>query len=204
MWFIICPVCGFIVWVCKVCCNQIQDDSASSVILFIITKLKCDPNIKGEYNRSLLHVACKKGNLSLVRTLIRDCHADLNDKDSFGSTLFALALKSGRDEVMLVLISEFGCDPTNTKGLFNQSPLHIACMHDNLNLVKTLICDYHANSNDKDTFGNTPFTLAINHWRDKVMLVLISEFGCDPTNIKGRNGVSPLHVRMVTSALSGL
>ena len=154
------------------------------VMLLLITKLKCDPSIKGICNRSPLHVACEKGNLSLVRTLIRDYHADLNDKDSSGETPFTLALE-------LVLISEFGCDPTNIKDRYGVSPLHVACKKGNLSLVRTLICDYHADLNDKDEFGKTPFTLALEYERDEVMLVLISEFGYDP---KDRYGVSPLHV----------
>ena len=172
------------------------------VMLLLITKLKCDPSIKGIFNRSPLHVACEKGNLSLVRTLIRDYHADLNDKDRFGETPFILALEYERDEVMLVLISEFGCDPTNIKDRYGVSPLHVACMKGNLSLVRTLICDYHADLNDKDEFDNTPITSAIENERNEVMLVLINEFGYDPTNIKGRNGVSPLHVACQKGNLS--
>ena len=173
------------------------------VMIFIITKLKCDPNIKGKYCRSPLHVACKKGNLSLVRTLICDYHADINHKDSYGKTPFVLALENERDEVMLVQISEFGCDPTNIKGRNGVSSLHVACKKGNLSLVRTLIHDYHADSNDKDIFGNTPFTLALDNRRDEVMLVLISEFGYDPTNIKGGLGVSSsLHVACEKGNLS--
>ena len=182
----------------KIALNYEKDE----VIFFFITKLKCDPNIKGEYNRSLLHVACKKGNLSLVRTLIRDYHADLYNKDSFGKTPFTQALDNRRDEVMLVLISEFGYDPTNIKDGFCVSPLHVACMNGNLNLVRTLIHDYNADLNDKDSFGRTSFIWALEKRRDKVMQILISEFRCDPTNIKGLFDVSPLHVACMNGNLS--
>ena len=171
------------------------------VMLLLITKLKCDPNIKGRYNRSPLHVACKKGNLNLVRTLIHDYHADLSNRDIFGNTPFTLAIENERNEVMLVLISEFGCDPTNIKSKIGVS-LHVACKKGNLSLVRTLICDYHADLNDKDSSGKTPFTLALKYERDEVMLVLISEFGCDPTNIKDGYGVSPLHVACKKGNLS--
>ena len=173
------------------------------VMLVLISEFEFDPtNIKGALGVSPLHVACEKGNLSLVRTLIRDYHADINDKNSYGETPFTLALDNWRDEVMLVLISEFGCDPTNVKGGYGVSPLHVACKKGNLSLVRTLICDYHADLNDKDPFGTIPFTLALENKRDEVMLVLISEFGYDPTNIKGRNGVSPLHIACKKGNLS--
>ena len=174
-------------------------------MLVLISEFGCDPtNIKDRNGVSPLHVACKKGNLSLVRTLIRDYHADFNDRDSLGGTPFAWALNYRRDEVMLVLISEFGCDPTNIKGRNGVSPLHVACEKGNLSLVRTLIRDYHADINDKDRFGNAPFILALENGKDEVinMLVLISEFGYNPTNIKGRNDVSPLHIACKKGNLS--
>ena len=181
----------------KIALNYEKDE----VILYIITKLKCDPNIKGRYyHRSPLHVACEKGNLSLVRTLIHDYHADLNDKDSYDKTPFIKALENERDEVMLVLISEFRYDPTNIKGIYG-SPLHVACKKGNLSLVRTLIHDYHADLNDKDSYDKTPFIKALENERDEVMLVLISEFRYDPTNIKGIYG-SPLHVACMKGNLS--
>ena len=178
----------------KIALNYEKDE----VILFIITKLKCDPNIKGiYYHRSPLHVVCKKGNLNLVRSLIHDYHADLNDKDN---TPFTFALENERDEVMLVLISEFGYDPTNIMCRNGVSSLHVAC---NFRLIRTLICDYHADLNDRDSYGRTPFIYAIDNRRDEVLLVL--NFGVIPlrTNIKGRYGVSPLHVASMNGNLTG-
>ena len=58
---------------------------------------------------------------------------------------------------MLVLISEFGSDPTNIKDRNGVSPLHVACKKGNLSLVRTLIRDYHADFNDRDSLGGTPF-----------------------------------------------
>ena len=180
-------------------------ENRNEVMLVLISEFGYDPtNIKGRYGASrALHVACKKGNLSLVRTLICDYHADLNDEDSYGKTPFTLALENERDEVMLVLISEFGYDPTNIKGRYGASrALYVACKKGNLCLVRTLIHEYHTDLNDEDSYGKTPFTLALENERDEVMLVLISEFGCDPTNTKDRNGVSPLHVACKKGNLS--
>ena len=179
------------------------ENETDEVMLVLISEFGCNPtNIKGRNGISPLHVACKKGNLSLIRTLICDYHADINDEDYYGDTPFTLALENQRDEVMLVLISEFGCNPTNIKGEYGVSSLHVACKKGNLSLIRTLIRDYHADLNDKDSSGKTPFTLALEYERDEVMLVLISEFGCDPTNIKYRKGVSPLHVACKKGNLS--
>ena len=50
---------------------------------------------------------------------------------------------------MLVLVSEFGSDPTNIKGGLGMSPLHVACKKGNLSLVRTLIRDYQADYPEK-------------------------------------------------------
>ena len=50
---------------------------------------------------------------------------------------------------MLVLISEFGYDPTNIMCRNGVSSLHVACKKGNLRLVRTLICDYHVDLNDR-------------------------------------------------------
>ena len=175
----------------KIALNYEKDE----VILLLLLNSKCDPNIKGRYyHESPLHLACEKGNLSLIRTLIRDYYADLNNKNSIGDAPFVSALENERGEVMLVLISEFGYDPTNIKGRYGVSPLHVACKKGNLSLIRTLIHDYHEDLNAKNSHGKTPFVSALENERDEVMLVLISEFEYDLTNIKNRLGVSSLHV----------
>ena len=174
--------------------NNIKDQE--EVLLLLISKFGCNPTKKGMNGESLLHIACRKGYLNIIRTLIHDYHADLNDRvdyneihftlalDNNGKTPFILALENERDKVMLVLISEFGYDPTNIQGDGGVSPLHVACKKGNLSLIRTLIRDYHADLNDKDCFGEKSLTLALDNERDEVMLALISEFGYDPSNIK--------------------
>ena len=82
---------------------------------------------------------------------------------------------------MLVLISEFGYDPTNIMCRNGVSSLHVACKKGNLSLVRTLICDYHADLNDRDSYGRTPFILYMQSTIGE-MKFAGTEFRCDPIN----------------------
>ena len=177
-------------------------------MLVLISEFEYDlTNIKNRLGVSSLHVACKKGNLSLVRTLIRDYHEDLNDKDIFGNTPFILALENERDKVMLVLLVlenerdeialglfDYGYDP-KAKDEHGRSLLHIACEKGRLCVARALILNKHLELHDQDSDGNTPLVLATENGREEVVLALINEFGCDPNN-KDSKGRSLLHVAL--------
>ena len=86
----------------------------------------CDTKVKGKFGRSLLHHACGGGNVSLVRKLILEHKADVNARDDENNTPLHVAAFCGKEEVVLALINEFGCD-TKVKGKFGRSLLHHAC-----------------------------------------------------------------------------
>ena len=68
----------------------------------------------------MLHSACQGGSVSLVQTLIREHKADANAQDDNNNTPLNLAAISGKADVALSLINEFGCDP-NVRGQFGRS-----------------------------------------------------------------------------------
>ena len=86
------------------------------VVLTLIKEFGCDPTVKGQYGRSLLHKACDSGNVSLVNvslvTLMRDFKADITARDDDKDMPIHVAALAGKEEVVLTLIKEFGCDPT--------------------------------------------------------------------------------------------
>jgi ankyrin repeat protein len=40
------------------------------VVLSLITEFGCDPNVKGQFGRSPLHIACKGGDVILIQSLL--------------------------------------------------------------------------------------------------------------------------------------
>ena len=165
-------------------CNDIGE-----VILALITEFGCDTNIANSNGWTLLHYACKAGNVSLVRTLIKH-KADITVKNNRGDMPVHIAADYDREEVILALITEFGCD-TNIADSNGWTLLHYACKEGNVNLVRTLI-EHKADITAKNNQSNMPVHIAVKYDREEVILALITEFGCD-TNIAGSNGWTLLH-----------
>ena len=139
--------------------------------------------------RSLLHIACEKGNLGLTRALMNH-NADVTARDNGGNTPLHVAVMNGHDDTVLVLINEFGCN-VNEKGRNVQSPLHCACSEGRLSLIRALM-NHNADVTARDNRGDTPLHVAVRNGHDDTVLVLIDGFGCN-VNAKGQNGRSPLH-----------
>ena len=64
-----------------------------------------------------------------------------------------------------------------------RTPLELACVLGNLDIIKTLID--HTVQDDKGTIGDKLLKIALNYEKDEVILFVITELKCD-TNIKGR------------------
>ena len=64
-------------------------------MLALIKEFGCDINIKGQLGRSLLHLACEGGNVSLVRTFISKYKADVNALNGSSHTPLEVAALNG-------------------------------------------------------------------------------------------------------------
>ena len=162
----------------------------------LVNDFDCDPNVKGNLGRSLLHSACIGGHVSMVQTLIYKYNQDINAVDDQSNVPLHLAVLHGNREVVLMLLDEFKCDPS-ARGHLGRTLLHSACIEGNISLVRTLIVKYNADVNARDEQNDTPLHVAASCGEDKLVLMLINEFNCDP-NVRGYLGRTLLH-----SACSG-
>ena len=159
-------------------------------VMLSLIKLGCDITLKGSLGRSLLHQACRGGNVSLVQSLICDQNADITARDDENNTPLHVAALYGKKKVMLYLI-KLGCDIT-LKGSLGRSLLHQACRGGYVGLVQSLIHDYNADTNARDGENNTPLHVAALNGNKEVALFLIKEFGCD-INTRDPSGKTLLH-----------
>ena len=156
--------------------------------LYLLNEFGC---VVGDLGRSLLHYACRGGNVSLVQSLIHDHYADINAMDDENNTPFHVAALHGKKKVALFLIKEFSSD-INIRDPLGRTLLHRVCENGKVSLVKSLIHDYNADTNASDNENNTPLHVAALHGRKEVALFLIKEFGCD-INIRDPSGKTLLH-----------
>ena len=172
-----------------------------NIAIALINEFSCSMSVKkGWDGGTLLHIACEKGYINLVRTLIRDHNADINARDDHNNTTLHLAATEGKEDIALALINEFSCS-TSVKGWSGGTLLHSACNGGCLNLVRTLIQDHNADANAQDNDKDTPLHVAIRHGKDTIAFTLINELGCDK-NLRNRRGDNCLHTACLTGCSS--
>ena len=74
----------------------------NEVVFCLINELGCDPNVRGRFGRSVLHIACEGGNVPLVQMLMQNHMVDINLQDDNNDTPLYIAAFRGRDEVVLL------------------------------------------------------------------------------------------------------
>lgn len=77
-------------------------------------------------------------------------------RGSLDRTLLHLAALHGWDEIFLLLLEEYHCDPKAADNL-GQSPLHWACDRNNLSLIVLILSRASLRLNGEHKYGTTPF-----------------------------------------------
>ena len=173
-----------------------------TVIAYLITTLKYDPQTLNSYNILPLHIACLSGCLQVVKYLITEQHCDPTCRDRYESTPLHCASQGGHMNIMRYLITEQGCDPTtpNNNGAL---PLHIACLNGHLSVSKYLITEQHCDPTCRGQYESTPLHCASQGGHVDIIEYVITEQGCDPkTLLVDNNGALPLHIACLNGHLS--
>lgn len=154
-----------------------------------------DINARDENGDTVLHLACRRGRLPLIRLLLYH-GADVNAKNNDGKTpLDILSLKPPRLKTAELLIEkgasistihvaafvgnlekvkgfiEAGTD-MDTKSEDGQTPLFTAVYGGHIEVVRFLL-DKGAEVNEKDNRDNTPLRYAIWHFKNEIAKLLI-------------------------------
>jgi len=138
--------------------------------------------LKYDSGDSLLHVACEKGHLQVVLTLVTiNPLCPFNTKVTNHKFETALHLACEHDHLPIVkFLLENKISDMNAKNAFRRTPFHVACMQGRLEIVKYLVksChDHPLNIDDvRDKFGVTPFHAACMSGNLQVVQLLAPEF----------------------------
>ncbi|XP_045422363.1 ankyrin repeat domain-containing protein 31 [Lemur catta] len=146
-------------------------------------------NARGE---SRLHLAARRGNLSMVKALI-ESGADVNLKDNAGWTPLHEAANEGSAAIIVELLKA-GAN-VNSENLDGILPLHDAVANDHLKVAEILLQN-GANPNQKDHKQKT----ALDEADDEKMKELLKSYGAIETNNREESNVI-INVKIPTAQL---
>jgi len=148
---------------------------------------------------TLLCTACQRGNVNLVRTLLKDFNYSSIYRDTNGDTPLHCACISDITDIVDLLLTNFGELHTvhNSKG---NTPLHIACEWGSFNAAHILITRLHCDPNVCNEDGETPLHLACKYGRLDICKLLLDDDRCNVTVQTSKTKETPLHIACCSTA----
>jgi ankyrin repeat protein len=171
------------------CCNSLEDSVAVQVVKVLLPHCSSFAENNFELGGKMLAHAVYAGKLQVAQTL-HAAGAGVQDTKQYGGLIHRAAI-SGNLAVMKWLQS-LGLDARALSAELQLLPLHYACQHQHLQLVKYLLSlpdaghDVHAQS----TKGRTPLHYAAEYEADSVVQLLL-ERGAD-VDARDSNDSTPL------------
>ena len=150
--------------------------------------------------QTLLHLACRRGNLLIVKEIIKHNACDCNAKDAKGMTPLHVACLKNTMEIAKIL-AQLKVD-VNIQNIYGDTPLHISCANDNPDIV-TLLMHRDACVIAQNTNGDTPIHIASRSCRFEIMRKLLpveksQGVKCDEVN---KDGYTPLHISCINGRM---
>ena len=167
-------------------------------IVQYLTKLGCYPMVCDIERTLPLHLTCKCGHIDVAKLLIEQ-NCDPTFQNNQGYTPLHYASQHGHMNIVRYLTKELGCDPVGKKCIFMNFiefsiqtykttnppsekqclPLHLACEHGHLCVVKYFIDELKCEPTIPGEFGRTPLHYACHGGQLNIVQYLVTEKGCD-------------------------
>ena len=150
-----------------------------------------------------LHVACERGDLDEVTSLLSNEECDINALNGDGDSPFHIACEYCHLEIVKVLIKDQKCD-LNIQNTFGNTPLHLACNSKSLAIFRLLL-EQKCSTNIPNKNGETAQNISLNEdgdcllhiacqWGDvNIVTYLITDERCNP-NVRNVHLNTPLHL----------
>uniref|UniRef100_A0A1X7TC69 Death domain-containing protein n=2 Tax=Amphimedon queenslandica TaxID=400682 RepID=A0A1X7TC69_AMPQE len=153
--------------------------------------MACLNQAESDLQNRPLHLACKSGNVDIVRHLVIDKHCDVNAKRYDGLTPLHMACLNHNFETVKFLTNSTKCN-IEAEDNNQDRPLHLACRSGNVDIIRHLVIDKHCDVNAKRFNGYTPLHYACEKGPFEVFKILINHPQC---NIEAGDKYSerPLH-----------
>ena len=159
------------------------------IVKFLVEECECDPNAKSNDSYTPLYEAAQRGQLDLLKYLLR-VNADPRVKTDMQNSLLHAAAASGNLECVETLLRVFP-EALSSKNLEKETPFHVAVSSGSLDIAKLFHRQGKEHVKQRNTFGEMMLHLAVFRERFYVMKWLVKECKADPL-AEDVKGLSPL------------
>ena len=158
-----------------------------------------------------LHIACERGDLQMVTSLLSNEKWDINTRNTDGEYPLHIACKYGHLEIVKVLQSDQKCI-LNIQNRYGDTPLHLACKGKSLPIIKFLL-EKRCKTNISNRKGETVLNIPLNEDGDcllhiacqwgnvNIVWYLITGLGRN-INIQNTNLNTALHIACYQQSLT--
>jgi len=150
--------------------------------------LGADVNIKDDTGRSPLHYAAERGSAEIASLLI-EYGAKIDCVTNHGSSPCHLAAVNGFKNVLEVLLHH-NDDLVNIKDTIGDTPLHRACKSGDMETVAFILQKKPAIA--YNNYGSSALHTAAQWNQDKIVELMVKEFGWDMDIRNTKTGKTPL------------
>jgi ankyrin repeat protein len=137
-----------------------------------------------------LLIAAYGGRLYVVKCLVNEFDAKVNQRCQEGATPLIIAAEKGHLNVLRFLANEARAD-VNQGTNDGATPLYFATLHINLDVIRCLIAECGASVNQANSIGVTPLYIAAQYLHLDIVRCLTTEFGAD-VNLANEDGITAL------------
>ncbi|HEU4621403.1 MAG TPA: ankyrin repeat domain-containing protein [Burkholderiaceae bacterium] len=138
---------------------------------------RIDPQQKGDFGGTALHLAAEKGNVEAIKALARHRATVINVRDSNGRTPLHIAVEKGMPDAFDQLLS-LGADIEARDGQ-DFTVVHIAARFNQTSMIAKLVDTLGRNVNSRTVTNQTPLHIAAYHGNQGVLQALLAR-GADP------------------------
>ena len=170
----------------------------------LVADKRCDLNIQDGNGDTALHIGVE--NVEAVKCLLESGRSRCDIYDKKGLTPFHKAIANGVIASIEVILKNGVNILQTTSDEFQNAPIHIACKHSRLYILKVLLGYKNCDPNHQNAVGDTALHIVcrMRTGRElKFLEVLTSTPGINPTLVN-HEGDAPIHTACMNSSLQSL
>ena len=164
----------------------------------VLTLIRCkNVNVRNKFGNTPLHVACQNNNIEFATFLLVDLRCDTNIKNDKGEIPLHIAVSKSFELVKLIATSE----TINAQRNDGDTPLHIACQHEQLSVVLYLIIDLNCSITITNNNDDSPIHILLSKTLGQNSF-LLKRIPKSESDRKNKDGDTLLHVACRYSTIS--